>query len=305
MTSISGITTLPPIAAVNAGASTGGGIIDTIKSFIPGMGHPAAAGGATPTQTKGDGSVGLFDGVGLKALIGGAAGAAIGFIPIIPGGPILGGIVGALGGAALGVFSNWRKMQAIKADNQATIAAMGVQTSDPVVQQMMATGDVSQLAAYAQQQATVQQRGAVAQGSGVTTQTTPTKTTSSTPTQNIQQVTDPATGKTELIDVTTGTLIKGDAPSTAQVGAAIDPSRGADPGARPTAGGGSSVAEQQLVIGQLQAKIDEIKAFLAHEAKSDVENKKRQAQLDAATAKSHAEEAADSAAAQHTTELAA
>lgn len=305
MTSISGITTLPPVAAVNVGASTGGGIIDTIKGLIPGMG--GAAGGAAPTQTKGDGSVGLFDGVGLKALIGGAAGAAIGFIPIIPGGPILGGIVGALGGAALGVFSNWRKMQAIKAENQATIAAMGVQTSDPVVQQMMATGDVSQLAAYAQQQAAVQQGGVAQQGAGTggtTTQTTPAQSTA--PKENIQQVTDPTTGKTELIDVSTGRLIEGSAPSTAQAGAAIDPSQGANPGTVPTAGGGASVAEQQLVIDKLQAQIDEIKAFLAQEAKADVENKKQQAELEATAAKADAKDAADAAAAaQHTTQLAA
>ena len=70
------MTIIPPVAAVNVGVSTGGGIIDTIKSAV-GLGAPTttAAGGVTQS-TKADGSVGLFDGVGVKALIGGAIGRA-------------------------------------------------------------------------------------------------------------------------------------------------------------------------------------------------------------------------------------
>jgi len=287
------MTIIPPVAAVNVGRSTGGGIIDTIKSAV-GLGTPSTAGSGGVTQ-KGDGSVGLFDGVGMKALIGGAAGAALGFLPFIPGGPILGGIVGALGGAALGVFNNWRTMQSIKTENAATIAAMGVQTSDPVVQQMLAKGDVSQLATYAQQQAG-------AQGSGTTTQTSPAA--QKAPTQNIQQVTDPATGKAELIDITTGTVIQGSAPTTAQVGASINPSVGADPGAVPTAGGGAT-AEQQAHIDKLQAQIDEIKAFLEADAKATAEADKKQAQRNADSAKADAKEAADIAASQRSAARAA
>ncbi|MCW2949182.1 MAG: hypothetical protein JWN41_195, partial [Thermoleophilia bacterium] len=251
------MTIIPPVAAVNVGASTGGGIIDSIKAAV-GMGSPSPT--QTPGQTSsGDGSVGLFDGVGKKALIGGAAGAVLGFLPFIPGGPILGGIVGALGGAAMGVFGNWRKMQAIKAENQATLAAMGVQTNDPNVQQMLQAGKVDQLAAYAQSQqaAGATQTGATQAGA---TQAAPAATattaataapaqTASRPVQNIQQVTDPTTGSTQLVDITTGQVVNSTAPTTTQVGsAAIDPSVGADPGAVPTAGGGSTLADTKALI---------------------------------------------------------
>jgi hypothetical protein len=280
------MTVIPPVAAVQAGHSVGGGIIDSFKAMLPGA-DPAAQ--ATAQKPVGDGSVGLFDGVGKKALIGGAAGAVLGFLPFIPGGPILGGIVGALGGVALGVFGNWRKMEALKAENAATLAAMGVQADDPIVQQMLKSGDVSQLQAYAQQQAAQKsaQQGGVAQGAGTTTQTT-----TQTPVQDIRQVTNPTTGVTQLVDANTGQIVQQGAaavpvaadPATAgvsqspmptqgtvQVGSgAIDPSQGADPGKVPTTGGGS-IEETAMVIKKLQQQIDQLKAYLAEQDRMDKE----------------------------------
>lgn len=286
------MTVIPPVAAVQAGHSVGGGLIDSFKAMLPG-----ASGSATQTTTQapaGDGSVGLFDGVGKKALLGGAAGAALGFLPFIPGGPILGGIVGALGGAAMGVFGNWRKMEALKAENAATLAAMGVQVDDPVVQQMLKSGNVDQLQAYAQQQAAQRsaQQGGVTQGVGAgagagTTTTTTANAGQKSQGPDIRQVTDPSTGVTQMIDVNTGQVVQqGGAnampvaadPATAAIkqspvptqatsaagSGAIDPSVGADPGKVPTTGGGS-VQETAAIIQKLQQQIDQIKAYLAEQ----------------------------------------
>ncbi len=159
------MTILPPVAGVQAGHSAGGGLLDSVKNMISGA-TGGAAGGA-PAQVdpgpKGDGSVGLFDGVLKKALFGGAAGAAMGFLPFIPGGPILGGVLGALGGAAMGVFSNWTKMKQIKQENEAMLAAMGVQVQQPEIQQVLQSGQVSQLIPMMQQ------------AQGTTTQVDPTQ----------------------------------------------------------------------------------------------------------------------------------
>ncbi len=140
------MTIIPPVAGINVGHSTGGGLLDTFKNAISGITGGSTSTTQTTTQTSsGDGSVGLFDGVLSKALIGGALGAGVGFLPFIPGGPVLGGIVGALGGAALGVFSNWQKQQKIRTENEATLAAMGVQVDDPEIQAVLKSGNVSQL----------------------------------------------------------------------------------------------------------------------------------------------------------------
>lgn len=144
------MTLIPPIPSASVGSTSGGGLLDSIKGAMGGVG-----GAAAPTSP--DGSIGLFDGVGKRALIGGAIGAGVGFLPFIPGGPILGGIMGALGGVAMGVFSNWRTMNAIREENAATLAAMGVQVNDPVVQQALRDGNVEQL-----MQMTVQQGGGAA-----------------------------------------------------------------------------------------------------------------------------------------------
>lgn len=190
---------LPPVAAAQAGQATGGGLLDSIKGAFSGGAAPS-----TQAAPAGDGSVGLFDGVLKKAFLGGAVGAAIGFIPVIPGGPILGGILGAVGGAAMGAFSNWRKMQAIKAENQAMIAALGVQANDPAVQQILQSGNVQQLIPLVQQQGGVPQQGTP--GQGTPGQGTPQQgTTQQSP--NIKQLTDPATGITQTIDVSTGRVV--------------------------------------------------------------------------------------------------
>ena len=158
----------PPVAAAQAGQASGGGLLSALTG---GAAAPSTAAG-------GDGSVGLFDGVLKKALISGGLGAAMGFIPFIPGGPVLGGIMGAIGGAAMGVFSNWSKMKQIRQQNDATLAAMGVQTGDPQVQQILQSGNVSQLIPYMQQQGMVGQVGQVDQAAAgqYATQQTPLPT---------------------------------------------------------------------------------------------------------------------------------
>ncbi|MCW2927590.1 MAG: hypothetical protein JWM86_1558 [Thermoleophilia bacterium] len=202
---------LPPVAGAHAGQATGGGLIDTFKSAMAGATGGAAGTSQTPPPgPRGDGSVGLFDGVLKKALISGALGVGMGFIPFLPGGPVLGGIVGALGGAAMGVFGNWMKMKQIKQENEAALAAMGVQADDPAVKQILQSGNVSQLIPLMTQQGAtgaVQQgaTGAVQQGTGATQQT---------PKQNIQLMTDPATGQSQLIDLTTGQVVQQDSSGT-------------------------------------------------------------------------------------------
>jgi hypothetical protein len=252
-----------PVAAAQAGQASGGGLLSTLTGG-------AVGGSAAPAQTSsGDGSVGLFDGVLKKALISGGLGAALGFIPFIPGGPVLGGIMGALGGAAMGVFSNWRKMQAIKQENQATIAALGVQADDPQVQKILQSGDVSQLIPLMQQQGAGVQQGGVTQ-SGAVQQASGSSSASGEP--DIQQMTDPATGVTQTINLTTGEVVQGGSSGTAeqvaqqnssalptvvdpsqaavQVGsggggsAAINPNVAVDPGVAPAlAGGGGSAGD--------------------------------------------------------------
>lgn len=231
------MTLIPPVAAAQAGSASGGGLLDTFKSAMSGgtVGAPGATGAtqqAPAPGPKGDGSVGLFDGVLKKALFGGAAGAAMGFLPFIPGGPILGGIVGALGGAALGVFSNWRKQQQIKQENQAMLAALGVQANDPQVAQVLQSGNVGQLIPLMQQQAGagVGQTPGVQQSSGASG--------AQQSGAGIQWMTDPSTGRSQLINLDTGQVLQdgtgGNASqggtqmpatqSSQQLPAAVDPS---------------------------------------------------------------------------------
>lgn len=234
----------PPVAAAQAGQATGGGLLDTFKNAISG------ATGAAPTQTadagpKGDGSVGLFDGVLKKALFGGAAGAAIGFIPFLPGGPVLGGIVGALGGAAMGLFSNWRTMQSIKKENEAMLAAMGVQVQHPEVQQILQSGNVSQLLPLMQQA----QQTEVAQGTPVTqTAATVSQTDLAAAQQQgiaqgeVPAVVDPATaGISQSPIPAQGTVAVG----SGAAGGAINPNAAVNPGVAPALaqGGGGSAGD--------------------------------------------------------------
>jgi hypothetical protein len=241
------MTLIPPVAAAQAGSASGGGLLDTFKNAIGGA--TGGATGATQEAPKGDGSVGLFDGVLKKALFGGAAGVAMGFIPFLPGGPVLGGILGALGGAAMGVFSNWSKMKAIKQENEAMLAEMGVQADDPQIKQVLQSGNVSQLIPMMQQQgAGVQQGAGAGAGAGVGQSTGVGQGSGGTPTQqNIQWMTDPATGKSQLIDLSTGTVLQeGDASQTGtqvpqaqsstQLPAAVDPSAAAAQSPVPTQG---------------------------------------------------------------------
>lgn len=170
------MTVIPPVTGHNVGAAAGGGFLDSIKNAISGAGGTGAAGGTAgattsgaaggPTATKGDGSVGLLDGVLMKAGMGGAAGALAGWIMPF-GGPIIGGIVGALGGAVLGVFGNMKKMNDIKQQNQAILDQMGVGTQDPAIQQILQSGNVQQLVPMAQQEmAGYAQQGGVPQQAG-------------------------------------------------------------------------------------------------------------------------------------------
>lgn len=237
---------LPPVAGVQAGHSSGGGFLDSIKGAISGA-TGGAAGGA-PAQVdpgpKGDGSVGLFDGVLKKALFGGAAGAAIGFLPFIPGGPILGGVLGALGGAAMGVFSNWTKMKQIKQENEAMLAAMGVQVQQPEIQQVLQSGQVSQLIPMmqqaqgtttqvdpTQQQAAQQQAALAAQQQAAIAQGT------------VPAVVDPSTAGIQQSPVPTqGSIAVGSGAS-----GAINPNLAVDPGVAPAnlyaQGGGGSAGD--------------------------------------------------------------
>jgi hypothetical protein len=261
------MTVIPPVAATQAGYASGGGIIDTIKNAITGGTTPSPAQGGA----KGDGSVGLFDGVLGKALIGGGVGALAGFLPFIPGGPILGGIVGALGGAAMGVFGNFMKMQTIKKENEAQLAALGVQVNDPAVQEILKSGNVEQLLPLVQQQ----------QAGGATTQTATqtgaqyggTYTQAAATTPNIQTVTDPATGISQLIDVSTGTVVQqtGTTGATGATAAPLDPNANVGQSPLPTQGavGGSGPAmtaagiqEVPLTIGGGSAEVERLKVQL-------------------------------------------
>src|SRR5687767_5769237 len=96
-------------------------ISELISNFLPkppAAPAPAAPGqaptAATPKLGGDDGSVGLFDGVLMKAVMGGSMGIGIGMLPFIPGGPILGGVIGAVAGAGIGIFLNYRKISQIR-----------------------------------------------------------------------------------------------------------------------------------------------------------------------------------------------
>jgi len=106
----------------------------------------------------------LFDGVWKKALFGMSAGVGLGFLPFIPGGPIVGGIVGAVAGAAFGMWGNYKKINVIKAQNQAFVAAIGVQPQTQQEADALLSGNLKQL--YTPQQAAdaTQQGAAVQQG---------------------------------------------------------------------------------------------------------------------------------------------
>lgn len=224
-----------PIAAAQAGQASGGGLLDSLTG--------ASAAGSPSQSSSGDGSVGLFDGVLGKALLGGAAGAALG--AILPfGGPILGGISGALSGVAMGMFSNFRKMSAIKQENQAMLAQLGVQTGSPDVQQVLESGNVEQLVPMMEQAMPVQQA----------------------PSAAVDQSTNPNQSPVP-VQAATGS-------------GALDPTA-VDPGLAPSSSGGgeidtlavdsSGLDSQQLAakIAQLQVQIDQLKAFLEEEERRE------------------------------------
>lgn len=249
----------PPVAGMNVGQSAGGGLIDTFKNTLAGItGGAGAAPGKVDPGPKGDGSVGLFDGVLKKALLGGAAGVAMGFIPFLPGGPVLGGIVGALGGAAMGVAGNWMKQKAIKQENEATLAAMGVQVQDPNIQQVLQTGNVGQLIPMMQSA----QQGGVQQGSATqkpVTQSPVTQTSADgidwgdvTPEEvaAIQQQAI-AEGRTPgvVTDPATANIVQSPMPTQGRVavggsgaGGAISPGQAVNPGIAPAMMGGGGAA---------------------------------------------------------------
>lgn len=224
---------LPPVAAAQAGQASGGGLLDSFRNATGGA-------GAAPPPASADGSVGLFDGVLKKAAFGGVAGAAMGFIPFIPGGPLLGGIVGALGGAALGMFTNWRKMQAIKAENEAILAAMGVQTNDPQVKQILQSGNVSQLLPLMQQGAATQQ---AATQTGPVQQVTEQQQAAAIAQGQLPTAVDPSTAPAQSPMPTQGSIAVG----SGGVSGAISPSAAVNPGIAPAnlyaSGGGGAAGD--------------------------------------------------------------
>ena len=140
-----------PAVGFQSGSAIGGGLLDSFKTAMQ-QATGAQQAGATqqsttqlPTSTKGDGSVGLFDGVLKKALLGGAMGLGVGFLPFLPGGPVLGGIVGAIAGAGIGVFQNYRKIKSIQQENAAFLSAIGVQPQTQEEAQLLLSGNVKQL----------------------------------------------------------------------------------------------------------------------------------------------------------------
>lgn len=143
-----------PAVGVQAGTALGGGLMDSFKAAMQQAGAAQQGGSiqqgtGLPTQVdpgpKGDGSVGLFDGVLKKALFGGMMGVGVGFIPFIPGGPLLGGVVGAIAGAGFGIFQNFRKIKSIQQDNAAFLGAVGIQPQTQEEAQLLMTGNVKQL----------------------------------------------------------------------------------------------------------------------------------------------------------------
>lgn len=136
--------TILPTAATNVGTTSGGGLLDSFKNAMAGA--SGGAGGAPAQAPKqSDGSVGLFDGVGKKALFGGIAGMGLGFLPFLPGGPILGGIVGAIAGAGWGMFKNYKEMKAIREENAAVLAAVGVQPQTQEQANALLSGNLAPL----------------------------------------------------------------------------------------------------------------------------------------------------------------
>jgi hypothetical protein len=250
---------LPPIAGVNAGHSAGGGLLDTFRNTISGVTGQGGSPGQVDPGPKGDGSVGLFDGVLKKALFGGAAGAAMGFLPFIPGGPILGGALGALGGAAIGVFSNWSKMRQIKQENEAMVAAMGVQVDHPEIKQVLQSGNVSQLVPMIQ---------SAQQGSpgteGELTQDELDVLAAQAAAQNPPVVLDASSAGISQSPVPTqGSIAIGSG-----AGGAINPNAGVDPGIAPARMGGGGidsaadgvalVSPDQATRSQLTAMIEQL-----------------------------------------------
>jgi hypothetical protein len=283
------MTILPPVAGVQAGHSTGGGFLDGIKNAI--SGGQAGATQQVDPGPKGDGSVGLFDGVLKKALFGGAAGVAMGFIPFLPGGPVLGGIVGALGGAAMGVFGNWMKMKQIKQENEAMLAAMGVQTQQPEIQQVLQSGNVSQLIPMMQS----------AQQTGATTQTDPVQqqaleqeaALAAAQQQAIQQGSNPPAVDPALAGIqqspvpTQGSVAVGSGAS-----GAINPNVAVDPGVAPAnmaaQGGGDAVAGAEAVLAQnaqLETRIQELDNQIRILEEMIANMERRRAEDEAAAAK--------------------
>jgi hypothetical protein len=280
----------PPVAAAQAGQAAGGGFLDSIKSMVGG--GTAATPGQVDPGPKGDGSVGLFDGVLKKALLGGAAGVAMGFIPFLPGGPVLGGIVGALGGAAIGVASNWMKQKQIKQENEAMLAAMGVQVQDPNIQQVLQSGNVSQL--IPMMQSGTQQ--AVGQA---TTQTPVTQTSGEVTDAEIRQHQQRAIAEGRLPGPST---LQSPVPTQGNVAVgsgasgAINPANAVNPGIAPAnltaqgGGGGAAaagaaegaqalvepgdtreVATIKLMIQDLQKQIDLLKEMIASDERRQAE----------------------------------
>ncbi len=97
-------------------------------------------GASPPPPGDGDGSVGLFDGVLGKALIGGVAGFAIGALPFTPFGGVIGGLIGATLGAGVGIFMNFRKIKDIQSKNSELITAVGVQAVNQADASSMLSG---------------------------------------------------------------------------------------------------------------------------------------------------------------------
>ena len=213
----------------------------------------------------------------------------MGFIPFIPGGPVLGGIVGALGGAALGVFTNWSTMKKIKQENEAMLAALGVQSQDPQIKQILQSGDVGQLIPLMQQDPA--QGTAVQQG---TTQTDPGQQEAALAAQQqaIQQgqlpaTVDPAATAQQSpipIQATTGQIAVGSGAGAVNPGVGVDP--GQAPGTVSQGGGGvteasagvdaldpdtAKLTKAQVVelLQKLERQLNDLKAFLAEEERRE------------------------------------
>lgn len=150
---------ISPVASQSVGRASGGGLLDSLTG-----------GSSTPKQS--DGSVGLFDGVITKAMMGFGIGAGIGMLPFVPGGFIVGGLVGSLVGAGYGIFKNYREIKAIREENAAYLAAMGVQPQTQEQAQALLSGNLAPL------------QGAP----GQTTQQTVPPTQQTVPTTTTQQV---------------------------------------------------------------------------------------------------------------------